>query len=62
MAINLIRERLGFENTYVREINAHLKNQVEKHSIIENSVNSLESKISQYNLSKAWKEKRDNML
>ena len=43
-------------------INAYLKNQVENHSKINNSVNNQKSKISKYHFSKAWKEKRDNML
>ena len=43
-------------------INAYLKNQVENHSKIDNSVNNQKSKISKSNFSKAWKEKRDNML
>ena len=43
-------------------INAYLKNQVENHSKIDNSVNNQKSKISKSNFSKAQKEKRDNML
>ena len=41
---------------------ACLKNQVENHSKIENSVNNQKSKTSESNFSKAWKEKIDNML
>ena len=43
-------------------INAYLKNQVENHSKIDNYVNNQKSKISESNCSKAWREKRDNML
>ena len=41
---------------------AYLKNQVENHYKIDNSINSQKSKTSKSNFSKAWKEKRDNML
>ena len=48
---------------YVRiGINADLKNQVENHSKIDNYVNNQKSKISKYNFSKAWKEKRGNIM
>ena len=48
---------------YVRTvINAYLKNQVENHSKMDNSVNNQKSKISNSNFSRARKEKRDNML
>ena len=48
---------------YIRMgINAYLKNQVENFSKIDNSVNNQTSKILKSNFSKAWKEKRDNML
>ena len=43
-------------------INSYLKNQVENHFKIDNSVNNQKSKISKSNFSKAQKEKRDNML
>ena len=43
-------------------VNAYLKNQVENHSKIDNSVNNQKSKISRYIFSKACKENRDNML
>ena len=41
---------------------ACLKNQVEKYSKIENSVNNQKSKTSQSNFSKVWKENIYNML
>ena len=48
---------------YIRTgINANLKNQVENHSKIDNTVNNQKSKMSKFNFSKAWKENRDNML
>ena len=48
---------------YIRMvINAHFKNQVKNHSKIESSINDQKSKRSKSNFSKAWKEKRDNML
>ena len=43
-------------------INAYLKNQVKNYSKIDNSINNQKSKISESNFSKAWKEKRNNML
>ena len=39
-----------------------MKNQVENHSKIDNSINNQKSKISESNFSQARKEKRDNML
>ena len=59
--MNLIREQLGFENTYVRELIRIFENQVEDHSKIDNSVNNQKSKISKSNFSKAWKENIDNI-
>ena len=48
---------------YVRMgILVYLKNQVENHSKIDNSVNNQKSKTYKSNFSKAWKENRDNML
>ena len=41
---------------------AYLKNQVEKQSRIDNSVNNQSSKISKSNLSKAENENKDNIL
>ena len=41
---------------------ANLKNQVENHSKIENSINNQNSITTNSNLSKDWKEKRNNML
>ena len=43
-------------------INAYLENQLENHSKIDNSVNNQKSKFFKSNLSKAQKEKWDNML
>ena len=43
-------------------IHTYLKNQFENYSKIDNSVNNQKSKICKSNFSKAWKEKRDNML
>ena len=43
-------------------LNVYFKNQVEKQSKIDNSVNNQKSKISKSNFSKACKEKRKNML
>ena len=43
-------------------INEYLKNQVEIHFKIGNYVNNQKSKIPKSYLSKAWKEKIDNML
>ena len=48
---------------YVRiGINTYLKNWVENHSKIDNSVNIQNSKTPKSNFSKVWKENRDNML
>ena len=41
---------------------ACLKNQVENHSKIDNSINNQKSKTSMSNFTKVWKEKRENML
>ena len=43
-------------------IDAYLKNQDEKQTKIDNSVNNQKSEISKSNLSKDWEENRDNML
>ena len=48
---------------YVRiGINTYLKNWVENHSKIDNSVNIQNSKTPKSNFSKVWKENRDNMI
>ena len=58
----LNQRAIGLWKYICTRIDAYLKNQVKNHSKIDNSVNNQKSKIFKSNLSKAWKEKRDNML
>ena len=60
--LSIARGNLIGQSGNSRGVNVYLKNKVQNHSKLDNSVNNHKSKISEYVFSKARNEKRDNML